>query len=130
DSVGIIAAQSIGEPGTQLTMRTFHIGGIASSVVTDPRIVARNTGTVRYRGLRLVEIAPGVSVVLNKTGRVQIVDDKERELEAYEIVVGSLLRVADGGQIGSGQLLAEWDPYNIPVLSEKAGTVGFRDMIP
>src|SRR5690606_13233612 len=78
DSVGIIAAQSIGEPGTQLTMRTFHIGGIASSVVTDPRIVARNTGTVRYRGLRLVEIAPGVSVVLNKTGRVQIVDDKER----------------------------------------------------
>ncbi|MDQ8183027.1 DNA-directed RNA polymerase subunit beta' [Pelagicoccus sp. SDUM812005] len=130
DSVGIIAAQSIGEPGTQLTMRTFHIGGIASSVVTDPRISVRNGGTVKYRGLRLVEIAPGVSVVLNKTGSVQIVDGTGRELEAYDIVVGSLLRVPDGGEIEAGQLLAEWDPYNIPVLSEKPGVIGFRDMIP
>ena len=130
DSVGIIAAQSIGEPGTQLTMRTFHIGGIASSVVTDPRIVVRNSGRVRYRGLRLVEIAPGVSVVLNKTGHVQVLDDNDRELEGYDIVVGSLLRVADGAVIGSGQLLAEWDPYNIPVLSEKSGIIGFHDMIP
>ena len=130
DSVGIIAAQSIGEPGTQLTMRTFHIGGIASSVVTDPRIVVRNSGRIKYRGLRLVNIAEGISIVLNKTGSIQILDDSDRELEAYDIVVGSMLSIADGGMIEAGQKLAEWDPYNIPVLTEKAGTVHFRDMIP
>ncbi|MCH6258722.1 DNA-directed RNA polymerase subunit beta' [Puniceicoccaceae bacterium K14] len=130
DSVGIIAAQSIGEPGTQLTMRTFHIGGIASAVATDPRIIVRAGGRVQYRGLRLVEIAEGVSIVLNKTGSIQIFDKKDREVEAYDIVVGSVLRVGDGENIAAGEALAEWDPYNIPVLSEKAGTVAFRDMIP
>ena len=132
DSVGIIAAQSIGEPGTQLTMRTFHIGGIASSIVTDPRIIVRNTGRVKYRGLRLVHIETSegpVYIALNKTGAIQLMDKNDRELEAYDIVVGSAIRVSDGDTIEAGAVLASWDPYNIPNLSEKAGTVRFRDMI-
>ena len=132
DSVGIIAAQSIGEPGTQLTMRTFHIGGIASSVVTDPRIIVRNSGRVKYRGLRLVHIETPegpVYIALNKTGAIQVLDKNDRELEAYDIVVGSAIRISDGDTIEAGAVLASWDPYNIPNLSEKAGTVRFRDMI-
>src|SRR5690606_38202914 len=120
-SVGIIAAQSIGEPGTQLTMRTFHVGGIASQVFKTPEIRVRNTGPVRYKGLRLVSTAEGSSIVLNKTGTIQILDEDDRELEVYNIVVGSLLTIADGATIDKGQVLAMWDPYNIPVLSEKAG---------
>jgi len=130
NSVGIIAAQSIGEPGTQLTMRTFHIGGIASQVFKNPEIRVRNTGRVCYRGLRLVSTAEGANIVLNKTGTLQILDDNDRELEVYNIVVGSVLTVADGETIEKGSVLAMWDPYNIPVLSEKAGAIGFKDMIP
>ncbi len=129
-SVGIIAAQSIGEPGTQLTMRTFHVGGIASQVFKTPEIRVRHSGIVRYKGLRLVSTSEGSNIVLNKTGSVQILDENDRELEAYNIVVGSVLTVPDKGTIEKGQVLAMWDPYNIPVLSEKAGKITFRDMIP
>ena len=130
DSVGIIAAQSIGEPGTQLTMRTFHIGGVASGGFKTPEIRVRASGTVKYRGLRLVETADGANIVLNKTGTIQIIDADEKELETYNIVVGSFLHVGDGAKIEKGAVLAQWDPYNIPVLSEKGGTLVFKDMIP
>jgi len=130
DSVGIIAAQSIGEPGTQLTMRTFHIGGVASGGFKTPEIRIRFGGTVRYRGLRLVPTADGASIVLNKTGSIQIVDSDEKELESYNIVVGSYLPVPDGEKIEKGAVLAQWDPYNVPVLSEKGGSLVFKDMIP
>jgi DNA-directed RNA polymerase subunit beta' len=130
DSVGIIAAQSIGEPGTQLTMRTFHIGGVASGGFKTPEIRVRSVGKVRYRGLRLVSTADGGSIVLNKTGTIEIIDDEGRELETYNIVVGSFLHVGDGEKIAKGQVLAQWDPYNIPVLSEKGGVLSFKDMIP
>ncbi len=130
DSVGIIAAQSIGEPGTQLTMRTFHIGGVASGGFKTPEIRVRSSGTVRYRGLRLVPTADGASIVLNKTGSIIIVDSEDRELETYNIVVGSYLPVGDGEQIEKNTVLAQWDPYNVPVLSEKGGTLVFKDMIP
>ena len=130
DSVGIIAAQSIGEPGTQLTMRTFHIGGVASGGFKNPEIRVRSNGIVKYKGLRLVPTADGASIVLNKTGTIQIIDADEKELENYNIVVGSYLPVADGGEIAKGDLLAQWDPYNVPVLSEKGGTLVFKDMIP
>ncbi|MFZ5495751.1 MAG: DNA-directed RNA polymerase subunit beta' [Verrucomicrobiota bacterium] len=130
DSVGIIAAQSIGEPGTQLTMRTFHIGGVASAGSKNPEIKVRNAGIVKYRGLRLVQTAEGFNIVLNKTGSLQIIDDNDRELESYPIVVGTFLSVADGDKVTKGQTIAQWDPYNIPVLSEKAGTLHFKDMIP
>jgi DNA-directed RNA polymerase subunit beta' len=130
DSVGIIAAQSIGEPGTQLTMRTFHIGGVASGGFKTPEIRVRAAGVVRYRGLRLVQASEGGNIVLNKTGSIQIVDDEARELESYNIVVGSFLHVGDGEKIAKGSVLAVWDPYNIPVLSEKGGSLVFKDMIP
>jgi len=130
DSVGIIAAQSIGEPGTQLTMRTFHIGGVATGGFKTPEIRVRASGIVRYQGLRLVETADGGHIVLNKTGSIQIVDAEEKELETYNIVVGSFLHVGDGEKIDKGEILAQWDPYNVPVLSEKGGTLVFKDMIP
>ncbi len=129
-SVGIIAAQSIGEPGTQLTMRTFHIGGIASGVLKNPEIKIRTGGTVQYKGLRIVQTADGANIVLNKTGSVLILDDEGREIENYKIVVGSVLTKDDGGKIEKGEILAMWDPHNIPILSEKSGRIGFSDMIP
>jgi DNA-directed RNA polymerase subunit beta' len=129
-AVGIIAAQSIGEPGTQLTMRTFHIGGIASGVLKNPEIKIRVGGKVKYNGLRIVQTADGANIVLNKTGSVQILDEDDREVEVYKIVVGSVLTVADGGAIDKGDILAMWDPHNIPILSEKAGRISFHEMIP
>jgi len=130
DSVGIIAAQSIGEPGTQLTMRTFHIGGVASAGFKQPEIRVRSAGILRYRGLRMVQTADGANIVLNKTGSIQIVDEEEKELETYNIVVGSVITIGDGQKIDKGQVLALWDPYNVPVLSEKGGSLVFKDMIP
>ena len=130
-AVGIIAAQSIGEPGTQLTMRTFHVGGVASSAFRTPEIKIRVGGRVSYKGLRLVEIEgqETLYVVLNKTGSILIFDDNERQVEDYNIVAGAVLTVPDGGRIKKGEILARWDPHNIPILSEKAGRVRFRDMI-
>ena len=130
-AVGIIAAQSIGEPGTQLTMRTFHIGGIASALAQSAEIKVRNEGIVQFEGLRIVEVNNGAAlVVLNKTGVVRILDKKEKELENYQIPAGAVLMVRDGSIIAQGASLARWDPHNVPILSEKAGTVKFSDMIP
>ncbi|MCC5833625.1 MAG: DNA-directed RNA polymerase subunit beta' [Opitutales bacterium] len=130
-AVGIIAAQSIGEPGTQLTMRTFHIGGIASALAQSADIVVRSTGKVRFAGLRLVEVNNGAAlVVLNKTGKIFILDAKGKELETYNIPAGAVLTVRDGDGIEEGATLAQWDPFNVPILSEKSGTIRFKDMIP
>ncbi|MFP4541621.1 MAG: DNA-directed RNA polymerase subunit beta', partial [Opitutales bacterium] len=130
-AVGIIAAQSIGEPGTQLTMRTFHIGGIASAGLQSAEIKVRNSGKVKFEGLRIVEVGGGSAfVVLNKTGKVEIFDAKDKLLEEYAIPAGAVLPVSDGGTIEAGSTLAQWDPHNVPVLSEKAGAIRFRDMIP
>ncbi|MCD8283498.1 MAG: DNA-directed RNA polymerase subunit beta' [Opitutae bacterium] len=131
-SVGIIAAQSIGEPGTQLTMRTFHVGGIANQILKNPEIIVPVGGIVRYNNIRYVEIGSNNVVVLNKTGTVEILDvnDPTKVIDEHEIVIGTVLTVLDGGEIKSGEKLAQWDPHNIPILSEKAGVVRFRDMIP
>ncbi len=131
-SVGIIAAQSIGEPGTQLTMRTFHIGGVANQVLKNPEIRVRHNGVVQFVGIRSVEIGDGVSIVLNKNGSVIVrdADDPENVLEEHNIVIGAVLSVRDGGALNRGDILARWDPHNMPILSERAGVVSFRDMIP
>ena len=129
-AVGIIAAQSIGEPGTQLTMRTFHIGGIASQISKSNIIKVRNAGTVRYRGLRMVQVNEGVNVVINKTGGIIITDNNGRELENYNIPAGAVISVEDGGSINENDTLAQWDPHNVPILSEKGGVIGFKEMIP
>lgn len=128
-AVGIVAAQSIGEPGTQLTMRTFHIGGIASQIFKNPEIKVRNKGQVKYRGLRVVQTEDDANIALNKTGSISVIDPDGKELESYSIVVGSVLAVADGDMIAEGDTLAMWDPHHAPILSERAGIVVLSDMI-
>jgi DNA-directed RNA polymerase subunit beta' len=128
-AVGIIAAQSIGEPGTQLTMRTFHIGGTASQVFKQPQIKAKNEGVIRYHDVRAVQRAEGNWVVLNKNGQVAIYNDEGRELERYQVVIGAEITQPDGGRVKKNEIFVQWDPYNVPVLSEVAGTVKFHDII-
>ena len=129
EAVGIIAAQSIGEPGTQLTMRTFHIGGTASQVFKQPQIKAKFDGLVRYNDLRLVELEDGNNIVLNKNGSISILADDGRELEVHNVVIGSVISVPKGGTVKRGDTFVEWDPYNVPILSEKAGRIQFHDII-
>jgi DNA-directed RNA polymerase subunit beta' len=130
EAVGIIAAQSIGEPGTQLTMRTFHIGGVASGTFKQPIVKAKNDGDVRFNDLKAVQNTEGEWVALNKNGSITIHAKDGREIERYTIVVGSTISVADGGKVKKGEAFIQWDPHNVPILTEKAGRVEFRDMIP
>ena len=129
EAVGVIAAQSIGEPGTQLTMRTFHVGGTASQVFKQPQIKARNEGTVQYTDLRTVKSLDGNHIVLNKNGSISINADDGRELERYTVVIGSVISVPDGGTVKKGETFVQWDPYNVSILTEKAGKIEFRDII-
>jgi len=129
EAVGIIAAQSIGEPGTQLTMRTFHIGGTASQVFKQPQIKAKYDGIVRYNDLRIVELEDGNRIVINKNGSISVVDAEERELETHTLVIGAVISVPHGGQVKKGEAFVQWDPYNVPIISEKAGRVRFHDII-
>jgi len=129
EATGIIAAQSIGEPGTQLTMRTFHIGGTASAVFKVPQIKAKHDGTMRYNDLRLVTLEDGNNIVLNKNGTVCILGDDGRELEQHLVVIGAVISVKDGDKVKKGETFVQWDPYNVPILSEKAGRVKFHDII-
>jgi DNA-directed RNA polymerase subunit beta' len=129
EAVGVIAAQSIGEPGTQLTMRTFHVGGIATGVFKQPQIKAKNEGTVQYTDLRTVKSLDNHHIVLNKNGYISIHADDGRELERYSVVIGSVISVADGGKVKKGETFVQWDPYNVSILTEKAGKIEFRDII-
>ena len=124
--VGIIAAQSIGEPGTQLTMRTFHIGGTASSVFKQPRIISKSNGIVKYDNIRSVKVDEN-NIILNKNGNIIIVDEEGRELERYAMMIGAQVSVDDGGVVNSGDVFVEWDPYSVPILSEHEGKVEFID---
>jgi DNA-directed RNA polymerase subunit beta' len=128
-AVGVIAAQSIGEPGTQLTMRTFHIGGTASRVAEQSTLEAKNAGTVRFHGIQFVEAKDGSLVVMNRTGSLVIQDAKGRDRERYPVVYGAHLRVRDGQPVEPGQTLVEWDPYTFSILTEETGQVRFRDII-
>jgi len=129
EAVGIIAAQSIGEPGTQLTMRTFHIGGTAAAVFKQPQIKAKAEGTIRYNDLRIVELEDGNNIVLNKNGSISVVSDDGRELENHNIVIGSVISVRDGARVKKGETFVQWDPYNVPILSERPGKIKFHDII-
>jgi DNA-directed RNA polymerase subunit beta' len=129
EAVGIIAAQSIGEPGTQLTMRTFHIGGTASQTFKQPIIKAKNDGTVRFNDLRTVQALDGSWIVLNKNGSISVHNAEGRELESYNIVIGSMISKDDGASVKKGETFVQWDPYNVPILTDKGGKIEFRDMI-
>ncbi|MGH9555886.1 MAG: DNA-directed RNA polymerase subunit beta', partial [Terriglobales bacterium] len=128
EAVGVIAAQSIGEPGTQLTMRTFHIGGTASRVSEQSRLEAKNTGVVRFQNLQTVRSRGGGLVVMNRAGAITIVDEKGREKERYSVVYGAKVRVEDGHEVQLGQVLVEWDPYTFAILTEIGGAVQYKDL--
>jgi DNA-directed RNA polymerase subunit beta' len=129
--VGIIAAQSIGEPGTQLTMRTFHIGGTARGAAEQADFRAVNAGTVKFMNLNVVKNLAGEYVVMNRQGgEFAIVDEHGRERERYPVIYGAHFMVADGAGVKAGDLLVAWDPYTTPILTEVSGRVKFGDVIP
>jgi DNA-directed RNA polymerase subunit beta' len=128
EAVGVIAAQSIGEPGTQLTMRTFHVGGTASRVADASHLEAKNAGKVHFINLVTVRSKEGGLVAFNRAGSLAIIDEKGREKERYALVYGAKLRVEDGQDVKLGDLLGEWDPYTFSILTEIAGTVQFKDL--
>ena len=133
-AVGIIAAQSIGEPGTQLTMRTFHTGGVASRAVVDNDIKCIQGGTVQFHDLNAVEVEDPESkkpymIVLKRNGELAINDEKGRELERYKIPYGARLHVTDGGKVQARSLISTWDPHLTPILSEAGGFVRFQDVL-
>ncbi|HEY1053411.1 MAG TPA: DNA-directed RNA polymerase subunit beta' [Prosthecobacter sp.] len=129
EAVGIVAAQSIGEPGTQLTMRTFHVGGAAMSSFKQPFINVKNAGTIKLGEMRLVQTIEGTWIALTKNGILSIHDEDGRELESHKLVVGSVISKPDGAHVKKGEQIVTWDPYNVPIITEKAGKLEFRDMI-
>jgi DNA-directed RNA polymerase subunit beta' len=128
-AVGIIAAQSIGEPGTQLTMRTFHIGGSANTSVEESDIKAKKGGIVKFTRLRVVKNDEGKDIVLTRNGEVQLLDAKGREVEKYEIPTGASLLVEENQEVKPGQALCQWDPHAIPIISEVSGKVRYEDVV-
>ncbi|HLF24615.1 MAG TPA: DNA-directed RNA polymerase subunit beta', partial [Burkholderiales bacterium] len=129
EAVGVIAAQSIGEPGTQLTMRTFHIGGAASRVTAISRIEIKTTGVVRLKNIKLVKHASGNHVAVSRSGELIIQDDRGRNRERYKVPFGAVLSVVDGSKVKAGAVVANWDPHTHPIITEVAGKVTFSDMI-
>ena len=129
EAVGIIAAQSIGEPGTQLTMRTFHIGGTASRVTEQTSLEAKNGGTIKFINLQTVRNQEGSLVAMNRNGVIAILDDKGREKERYTVVYGAKLRIEEGAHVKQGATLVEWDPYTFAILTENTGTIQFKDLL-
>jgi DNA-directed RNA polymerase subunit beta' len=129
EAVGIIAAQSIGEPGTQLTMRTFHIGGVASASAEESSLMAKYGGIVRFEDLRIVKDRNNKNVVLNRNGTLILQDETGRNLERYNITYGTRILVDEGQTVIAGEMLAEWDPYSAVILSEVEGTIAYGDII-
>ncbi|MDH3997930.1 MAG: DNA-directed RNA polymerase subunit beta', partial [Desulfuromonadales bacterium] len=129
EAVGVIAAQSIGEPGTQLTMRTFHIGGTASRQAEQTALEARSEGTLKFINLTTATNSEGYLVVMNRNAEVAVIDDTGRERERYGVVYGARLMLGEGDAVTKGLVLAEWDPFTMPILSEATGKVRFGDLV-
>jgi len=129
EAVGVIAAQSIGEPGTQLTMRTFHIGGAASRAAAASSVEVRNKGTIRFHRIKTVQHEKGHLVAVSRSGEIGVVDGFGRERERYKIPYGALISVKENDEVSAGQAVATWDPHTHPVVTEVAGLVKFQDFI-
>lgn len=129
EAVGVIAAQSIGEPGTQLTMRTFHIGGTALSAAAVDNITVKTSGSVKFTNLKYVEHVNGTLVAVSRSGEISVLDTHGRERERYKLPYGATINVKDMAEVKSGQILANWDPHNHPIVSEVAGFVRFIDFV-
>jgi DNA-directed RNA polymerase subunit beta' len=128
-AVGIIAAQSIGEPGTQLTMRTFHIGGVGQRAIEENESRAKRAGLVRFTRLRPVLNEQGEPIVPGRNGEISIVDAKGIELEKIDVPAGAILKVKENDEVKPGTVLIQWDPHSIPIVSEEAGRVGYEDVV-
>ncbi|MCB9072148.1 MAG: DNA-directed RNA polymerase subunit beta' [Bdellovibrionaceae bacterium] len=128
ETVGIIAAQSIGEPGTQLTMRTFHLGGTASRAVEQSVHTSRHEGTVKFNNVQAVENKEGKITIMNRNGELLLVDDNGRERESFKLVYGSIVNFREGQKVEKGATIAEWDPYSNPIIADVKGTVKFEDI--
>ncbi len=129
EAVGVIAAQSIGEPGTQLTMRTFHIGGTATRVSEQSTEDAKSDGRAKYIGISTVRNHSGEIIAMNRNGILAVVDEKAREKERYEVVYGAKILFEDGAPVSANDILLKWDPYTFSILTEVSGTVHFRDLV-
>jgi DNA-directed RNA polymerase subunit beta' len=129
EAVGVIAAQSIGEPGTQLTMRTFHIGGAASRAAAVDNVQVKTTGTLKFNNLKTVQHSAGHLVAVSRSGELSVMDAHGRERERYKVPYGATISVKDGAAIKAGQIVANWDPHTHPIVSEVAGKVRFIDFI-
>ncbi|HJY42178.1 MAG TPA: DNA-directed RNA polymerase subunit beta', partial [Steroidobacteraceae bacterium] len=129
EAVGVVAAQSIGEPGTQLTMRTFHIGGAASRAAAIDNVTVKTTGSVKFNNLKHVQHANGHMVAVSRSGELSVLDNHGRERERYKLPYGTMLMVKDGASIKAGQTVATWDPHNHPIVSEVAGFMRFIDFV-
>jgi len=128
EAIGVVAAQSIGEPGTQLTMRTFHIGGAASRATAADSIQVKAAGTVRLHNLKFVERSDGNLVAVSRSGELAVSDARGRERERYKLPYGATIKVADHSEVGAGDVVATWDPHTHPIITEVAGTVKFSGM--
>ena len=128
-AVGIIAAQSIGEPGTQLTMRTFHIGGTVNTSIEESDTKSQTGGIVKFVHIRNVTNTQGDNIVLTRNGEIAILDSKGRELETHSVPTGALLRVKENDEIKAGTILCEWDPHSIPILAEVSGVARYDDIV-
>jgi DNA-directed RNA polymerase subunit beta' len=129
EAVGVIAAQSIGEPGTQLTMRTFHIGGAASRAAAASSVEIRNKGTLRFHHIKTVEHEKGHLVAVSRSGEIGVVDEFGRERERYKIPYGATITAKEGSKVQGGQIVATWDPHTHPVVTEVAGFIKFQDFV-
>jgi DNA-directed RNA polymerase subunit beta' len=129
EAVGVIAAQSIGEPGTQLTMRTFHIGGAASRTAADNSVALKFKGNIRYNNIKYVENNSGKFIAVSRSGELHLIDENGRERERYKIPYGAEITVADNAGVDAGQVVATWDPHTHPVVTEVAGLVQLRDLV-
>ncbi len=129
EAVGVIAAQSIGEPGTQLTMRTFHIGGAASRATADNSIQVKSNGRARLTNVKLLQHTKGYSVVVSRSGELTIADEQGREWERYKLPYGAILTIADGSSVKASETVATWDPHNHPVITEVGGRIQYVDLI-
>ncbi|GAB2608088.1 DNA-directed RNA polymerase subunit beta' [Novilysobacter erysipheiresistens] len=129
EAVGVVAAQSIGEPGTQLTMRTFHIGGAASRAAAIDNVTVKTTGSIKFNNLKHVQHANGHLVAVSRSGELSVLDNHGRERERYKLPYGATVSVKDGGEIKAGQQVANWDPHNHPIVSEVAGFLRFVDFV-
>jgi DNA-directed RNA polymerase subunit beta' len=128
EATGVIAAQSIGEPGTQLTMRTFHIGGAASRSAEQSTLQAKTKGTLKFHNVNTVQNRDGSTIVLSRNGEITIIDANNRERERYSLVYGAKLLMTEGQAVERGSMIAEWDPYSTPIISEVGGKLVYEDL--